>query len=163
MQLAIGDTVVYPGRGIGEIIDIQRLDLVEGFERYYVVEIRDKRLTVSVPMRKIEELGVRPAMSRAKLVSVLETLGSSPQPLPANYKQRQDQVREELETGRPLRIAAAMRDLTWRQHEAYLTKVDSDLLVQARDALTAEIASITGTQLAAARQQIEDALAAGMA
>lgn len=163
MELSIGDKVVYPYRGVGEITGVERLDLVDGFERYYVIEIRDKQLTVRVPIRKMEELGVRPVMSRAKLASVLETLRSKPQPLPADYRKRQDRVRERLETGGPLRIAAVVRDLTWYEHQARLTKVDTDLLARGRDFLSAEIASVTDTEVTLAKQQIHDALMAALA
>src|SRR3990172_4764448 len=101
MEFSIGDKVVYPRHGVGQIIGIKDLDLVEGFEQYYVIDIPDKNLTVHVPIRKMEELGVRPLMSRQKLLQVLDTLRSQPHPLSEDYRQRQDWVREQLETGGP--------------------------------------------------------------
>ncbi len=35
MEFSVGDTVVHPGHGCGQIVGPERLDLVEGFERYY--------------------------------------------------------------------------------------------------------------------------------
>ena len=50
MEFSVGDKVVHPGHGCGQIIGLERLDLVEGFERYYVIEFPDKGLTVHVPV-----------------------------------------------------------------------------------------------------------------
>jgi CarD family transcriptional regulator len=158
MEFSVGDKVVHPRHGFGQITRLERLDLVEGFERYYVIEVPDHGLTLHVPVRKMEELGVRPVMSRAKLSRVLETLRGRPRQLSEGYKQRQDWIREKLETGGPLRIAEVVRDLTWHERRAYLTKADSELLTRGRDFLAAEIAVVTDTEIAEAKQTIDTAL-----
>ncbi len=160
MEFSVGDKVVHPRHGFGQIIRLESLDLVEGFERYYVIEVPDQGLTLHVPVRKMEELGVRPVMSRAKLSRVLETLRGRPHQLSEGYKQRQDRVRERLETGGPLRIAEVVRDLTWHERRAYLTKADSELLARGRDFLAAEIAVVTNTEIVEAKQTIDTALVA---
>jgi CarD family transcriptional regulator len=160
MQLAAGDKVVFPGRGVGQVTGVEHLDLVEGFERYYGIEIPDKGLTVHVPVRKAEELGVRPMMSRAKLARVLEALRSKPRPLSADYRERQDWVRERLEAGGPIQLAKIVRDLTWHERHAHLTKVDTDLLARSQEFLSAEIAFLIDTEVANAKQMIRDALVA---
>jgi CarD family transcriptional regulator len=160
MEFSVGDKVVHPRHGFGQITGLERLDLVEGFEHYYVIEVPDQGLTLHVPVRKMEDLGVRPVMSRAKLSRVLETLRGRPCQLSEGYKQRQDRVRERLETGGPLRIAEVVRDLTWHERRAYLTKADSELLARGRDFLAAEIAVVTNTELIEAKQTIDTALVA---
>ena len=162
MRLSVGDSVVFPKRGIGQITRLESLDLVEGFERYYVIEIPDG-LTVRIPVRKAAELGVRLVMSRAKLAHVLKELRSSPRPLSEDYRERQDWVRERLASGVPIRIARIVRDLTWHERRAHLTQADTDLLARGRDFLSAEIAVVTGTGAVDARQTINDALMAAKA
>jgi CarD family transcriptional regulator len=163
MQLIVGDEVVYPQRGVGRITGIESLDLVEGFERYFVIEFPDQGLTVRVPVRMMAELGVRPVMSHAKLASVLETLSAAPHPLPEDYRKRQEGVREKLDTGRATRLAEIVRDLTWREHHAHLTRVDTRLLSEGREHLSAEIASAANLEIDLAKRQIDEALAAALA
>ena len=139
---------------------LESLDLVEGFERYYVIEIPNAGLTVRIQIRKASELGIRPVMSRAKLEHVLKELRSSPRPLSEDYRERQDWVRERLATGAPIRIARIVRDLTWHERRTHLTKADTDLLARGREFLSAEIAAVTGTEVVDARQTINDALMA---
>lgn len=160
MQLSVGDKVVIPGRGVGQVTGMERLDIVEGFERYYIIEIANPGLTVCVPVRKAQELGVRPVMSQKKLARVLDTLHAKPRLLSEDYKKRHAWVRERLATGAPLRIAKIVRDLTWHERRAHLTKIDTELLTRGRDFLSAEIASVIDTEDYDARQMIDDALAA---
>jgi CarD family transcriptional regulator len=158
VEFSVGDKVVHPKHGFGRIFGLEQLDVVEGFNRYYVIEIPDQGLTVHVPVRNVDALGVRPIMSRFKLGQVLDVLRDSPQPLPEDYRERQAWARERLETGDPLRIAGIVRDLIWYERRAHLTEADSALLARGREFLASEIALVTETQIAEANELINDAL-----
>lgn len=158
MEFLVGDRVVHPKHGFGQITALHHLDLVEGFKHYYVIVVPDQGLTVHVPVRKVEELGIRRVMSRAKLSRVLDTLRGRPCQLSEDYKERQARIREKLETGGPLQIAEILRDLTWHERRAHLTAADSALLSRGREFLAAEIAVVTGTEIISAKQAIDTAL-----
>lgn len=160
MQFSVGDKVVHPGLGAGQIVDVKQQELVEGFENYYVIEIPGRELTVSVPMRKMDDLGVRSIMSRAKLARVLDTLRGTPRTLPKNFKARQEQIQQKLRTGRPIPIAEAIRDLTWHHKVAHSTKKDQDLLSRGRQLLVGEMALMSDDKVADVNRAIDAALAA---
>jgi CarD family transcriptional regulator len=163
MEFSVGDHVVHPKHGAGRITGAEQLELVEGFENYYVIEIRDKRLVVRVPVCKMEELGVRPAMPRSKLASVMDRLRSMPLRLSANLKTRQARIQEKLKTGQPLKIAEVIRDLTWLKRRARLSGTDAFLLDRSQELLATEIALITDTDATEARRTISMALMNAMA
>ena len=79
MQFSIGDKIVYPHRGPGRIVSIDRKEFLEGPKRYYVIEIPVHDLTVHVPARKVGELGLRPAMTQSQIARMLNTLCRKPQ------------------------------------------------------------------------------------
>lgn len=158
VELAIGDTVMYPKHGVGEITGIENVDLVDGYADYYVIEIPTKRMTVRIPIEKLDDLGVRPTMREAKLARVLETLSKEPTDLPKNNKKRQDGLRDKLGSGFPVKVAEAVRDLSWRKETAHLTKVDTDLLTWGKELLVGEIASVTDTDVLEAQQVVETVL-----
>ena len=162
MEFSVGDKVMYPSRGAGRIIDVEHQELVDGFEHYYVIEIPNGRLTVSVPMRKMDDLGVRPVMSRAKLARVLDLLSSMPRRLSGDFKERQKRIQEKLRTGRAIQVAEVVRDLAWRERLAYLTKRDTDLLTQGREFLAAEIAMATDTEVTDVNETIDATLVVAM-
>jgi CarD family transcriptional regulator len=158
MGFSVGDQVVHPKHGAGQITDTEQLELVKGFEHYYVIGMEAKDLIVRVPVRKMEELGVRPVMARSRLKRVLDTLRETPRQLSANYKTRQTRINEKLKTGRPLKIAEVVRDLTWHRRRKQLSETDSRLLNHGREFLATEIALVTDSEPAEARQTITDAL-----
>jgi CarD family transcriptional regulator len=159
MQFAVGDLVVHPDYGAGEIVGSERQGTLEDFETSYVIHIAQQGLTLYVPRHRMDELGVRPVMSQAKLAHVLETLRSQPLRLPDDYKERQKQIEEQLKTGRTLPITKAVRDLTWHEQRAHLTKKDSDLLQRGREFLTNEMALATGQDIEAVEETMDVALA----
>jgi CarD family transcriptional regulator len=162
MEFSIGDQVVHPKHGAGQITGQKQLKLVEGFENYYVIEVGDKGLVVHIPMRKMEELGVRPIMARSKLARVMDTLRDTPYRLSENFKTRQARVKEKLKTGLPLEIAEVVRDLTWRKHHASLSAADARLLDQGLDLLSAEIALVTNKEPRDAHKTISNTLTDAM-
>jgi CarD family transcriptional regulator len=158
MQFSVGDKVMHPRHGPGEVTDLAHRELVEGFEHYYVIKsLTDKRV-IYVPVRMADELGLRPIMSQALLARVLFTLAGVPQRLSQDFQVRQERIREKLATARPLKVAEAVRDLTHRRRQEYLTMVDQRLLDRARDFLVSEIAVITGTDALEATGRIDTAL-----
>ncbi|MBU0493389.1 MAG: hypothetical protein KKA73_04150 [Chloroflexi bacterium] len=163
MEFSVGDKVMHPGKGAGRIVELQSQELVEGFEHYYVIEIPDQELTVSVPTTKMEDLGVRRVMSRAKLSRVLDTLRGEPDHLPPGYRKRQDLIRTKLDTGQPLLIAEALRDLAWHQQVSHSTKKDADLLARARQFLIGEVCLLTDKDTEVVRGMIDTALAVAAA
>lgn len=162
MQFAVGDKVVHPRRGPGRIIGVERQEFLEEAKRYYVIDMPANAMTVRIPVRRVDEVGLRPAMNPEKLARVMEILHGKPRTLPADYKERQEQVREQIQTARPIPMAKAVRDLTWRGRSEHLTKTDSELLKLVQDFLAAEMALASGTDVSEANQTIESALAATM-
>ena len=161
MQYSVGDTVVHP-IGAGTIIDTRHQELVDGFEHYFVIEIPTKESTVFVPMRKMDELGVRPVMSHDRLARVFDTLTGEAQSLPKDYKKRQAQVEDKLSSRLPLQVAEVIRDLSWHERVAHLTKNDARLLDQGRKFLAGEVALLTGAEMEEVSDMIDEALAKAM-
>jgi CarD family transcriptional regulator len=159
MHFSVGDKVVHPVHGSGRVTGVQHQELVEGFEHYYVLEIMGKGLTVFVPMRKAEELGVRPTKSCAELDHILGVLKKESQELPEDHKVRQGCIQEKLTSGSLVQVAEVVRDLTVRRQVSHLTRADRRLLDQGRDLLAAEMALVADSLIEDAHQVIDAELA----
>lgn len=158
MGYSIGDKIMHPKFGAGRITGEAHRELVKGFEHYYVINVVGTGATAYVPMRKMDELGVRRVMSRDKIAQVFNTLRSNPRKLSTDYKQRQMRVQEQLQTRRPIQVAEAVRDLTWHRKRKHLTQKDESLLSQGRELLASEMALATDSQISDAEQTIETVL-----
>jgi CarD family transcriptional regulator len=162
VQFSIGDNIVHPYRGPGRIVDVERKAFIDEEKRYYVIEIAVPEMTVHVPVRRVDELGLRPAMAITRLPRVLDRLRGRPRRLPKDFKQRQEEVSERLRTGRVMQVAGVVRDLTWHKKRDHLTKKDSELLAEGTQRLAAEMALVAGTEVSDMGKMIEDTLAAAM-
>ena len=163
MRFSVGDKVVHPHHGPGWIAGIERRELLDGAKRYYVIEIPGRGLTVHIPVGRADEVGVRLAMSQSRLPQVLSTLRGRPRPLPEDYRERQEEVAAQLKTGRVMQLARVVRDLTWHQARAHLTRIDSGLLKRGRERLAAEMALASGDDISDASELIETTMAAALA
>ena len=155
MQFSVGDKVVHPYHGPGRVVSVVRRELLDGAKRYYVIDIPGQELTVHIPEDSAQALGVRLAISESGLPRVLRTLRARPRPLPEDYKVRQEQICAELKTRQALKLARVVRDLTWHRERSHLTRKDSEYLREGWDLLAAEMALVSGDDVAAASQLIE--------
>ena len=143
MTFKVGDTVVHPGYGAGEVVEIKALEFL-GRERkaYYSIDLlSDPGTTVMVPVRDEEKVGLRPPITLSRMRRVWRVLGSAPQTLPADHKERYALVQDKLHGGDTVRIAEALRDMAWRREQkSSLTIEGKRLYDRAIRFLSAEIA-----------------------
>lgn len=163
MEFSIGQTVMHPEHGAGQVVDVANRELVEGFNEYYVIEFADKNLTLSIPMRRTDASGIRQLMPQPKLERALEILQKLPRRLPKNFKKRRKQVEDLVRSGHPTKIAKAIRDLTWRKKDVHLTKADRELLHHGRELLITELALATDRDPQEVEEVVEQALAHAVA
>jgi CarD family transcriptional regulator len=163
MQFSVGDKVVHPQYGPGQITGIVCRELVDGAKCYYVIDMPGQGLTLHVPVLRAGELGMRPAMPLSMLLQVLSTLRSSPCRLPDDPRERQGQIGANIRTGEVLPLASVVRDLTWHRERAHLTKRDSDLLKQGQARLAAEMALVSGDNASDSIKLIGSTMTAALA
>jgi len=163
MNFSVGDKVMHPKVGAGQITGVEHRELVQGFEHYYVIKLLSQNSTLYTPISKMNDLGVRLVMSHNKFRRVVDTLRSTPSLLSKNFKQRQGRVREKIDTGLPIELAEVVRDLTYLKEHKRLTKVDQDLLSKGRELLATEMALATDTDVVEILETIDTALSVAVA
>lgn len=162
MHFQVGQSVVHPAHGAGEIVEIETLERKEGQTLYYVIQFVRNRLTMHVPSNRVSEIGMRKVMNRDRFRRVLDTLSDIPGQLPRNFKKRRQMLDEMLSSGLPVKVAEAVRDLTWRRREKHLTKSDSEMLSRGRDLLVTEIALAGEKEVGEAERIVNEAIAEAM-
>ena len=163
MEYAVGENVVHPAHGAGTIIDIQEHEIIEGLSRYYVIEFSENNLTVSVPVRRTEQIGLRSVMTEDTFTQVIDTLSKRPNQLPKDYKERRALLAGLIQSGTPVKVAEALRELVWRREDKHLTVADSRMLDQARPMLVREMALATDSDFPEIEAAIETALTEAVA
>jgi RNA polymerase-interacting CarD/CdnL/TRCF family regulator len=98
-------------------------------------------------------------MPQAELHQVWGVLRATPQVLPTDHEQRYEVLRDRLRGGDTLKIAAALRDMAWREErERRLTKQGKRLYDESLMLLAGEVAIVQDSDLSSAEAQIVEAL-----
>ena len=58
-EFKIGEIVVYPKHGVGEIVSLENMEISSIKTHFYVVKMEQAKLTIRVPLDKQNEVGLR--------------------------------------------------------------------------------------------------------
>jgi CarD family transcriptional regulator len=158
----IGDKVVHPNHGAGQVKGIKEQDLLEQYHRYYVIDLAADDRTLMIPVSNAEEIGLRSISQEAALSKVWHTLDATAKTLSGDYRERQKRIQEKLKTGDVIKVAEVIRDLSFLKREDHLTSFDTKLFERAQQFLACEVALVEGVQVNEATQMISEILDNGV-
>lgn len=157
----VGDKVVHPSRGAGTIAAVEQKDMLDDFNRYYVIDLAAEDMRLMVPVRMAEEIGLRRISGEKGSKAIIEVLASLADDLPDDFKARQAQLQERLKEGDPMTLAAVVRDMAARSLIKTYSPTESRLYDQARSMLSGELALARNTDVNAALGFIDEIVAGG--
>ena len=139
MMFGVGDTVVYPQHGAGEILDIVEQDF-QGVPRlFYNIRILHNDMTVMVPVDGVEKAGIRAVMTETMVDEVLGVLRDDPTKMPKDWNRRIKHNREKIKSGDVLEIADVLRNLALRQQEKGLSTGEKQMYGKVKRLLASEV------------------------
>ena len=153
-----GDAIVHPVRGAGVVERIEERQWHGSTDKYYRIKLLDQPGTrLMVPTSEADTLGLRPAIAQSEVSRVWNVLGSKPQVLPSNHKERYKVLEDKLYAGDVFQIAEVVRDMAWRrQMEGSLTTVGKRRYDESVRMLAGELAAVQGIDVDDAEAQILD-------
>ncbi len=92
--------VVYPRHGAGKIIDKYTVESDGKKQEYYKVKFYDSPITISIPQKKAEELGLREPCSKTKIKRELRKLGNKVKVTKSLMKKLDETAKEKLLSGK---------------------------------------------------------------
>jgi CarD family transcriptional regulator len=158
----VGTRVLYPVHGVADVVGRERRT-VDGRTSTYLVltvegALRPENLTLLVPEDRLDEIGVRHAVSAEDAVGVLEVLAARDPHVPANWSRRFKNHQEKLRTGDVFAVAEVVRNLSLRRSHKKLGPAESSMYLQARHGLVAELAVSFGISDEDAADRVDHAL-----
>jgi CarD family transcriptional regulator len=152
----VGDTVVHAHRGAARIVDIDRLNCLGSDKEYYVMELlngTDTRVWVAVQDAESGEL--RQPLAKKRLAQVWRALKRKPRKLPSDHKERYQEIETRLNSGDPVLVAEALRDLAWKNQIGHpLTAEGRRLHQRCIENLSSEVAVAQGDSLESVKDEI---------
>jgi CarD family transcriptional regulator len=107
----IGDTVVCPHHGAGEVIDVSRREHAGQATPYLTIKIIHSDLTVMVPVENAERAGIRSCIPEQIVEEVIGVLRDDPTKMPKNWNRRYKHNREKIKSGDVFEVADVVRNL----------------------------------------------------
>jgi len=117
----VGEKVVYPAHGVGEI-EAVRKQVVSGLEKqFYMLRILDTDMKIMIPVDNVQAVGLRPVIDKQMVSRVYKVLRQKKiETDQQTWNRRYREYTEKIKTGSVLEIATVLRDL-------FLLKVDKEL------------------------------------
>ena len=144
MDFKVGDTVVYPHHGAAVIEAIESREIGGEVLDYLVLQIHQSDLTVKVPTKNAELVGVRDVVGEEGLQKVFGVLRETDVEEAGNWSRRYKANQERLASGDVNKVAEVVRDLWRRDQDRGLSAGEKRMLAKARQVLVGELALAEG-------------------
>ena len=153
-----GDRVVYPHHGAA-VIEKKEKRTAFGEERdYLVLRMAHGDLMLSVPVDKVEQVGMRWPISTEDVEDLFEVLAKRDVREPANWSRRFKNHQEKLKSGDVYQVAEVVRNLALRDHAKGLSAGEKSLYTKARTVLISELAFALDVEEEDATARVDNAL-----
>lgn len=139
MTFKVGDQVVYPHHGAAVIEKKEKRTAFGEEQDYLVLRMAHGEMTLSVPVDKAEDVGMRWPISAEDVEDLFEVLARRDVREPANWSRRFKNHQEKLKSGDVYQVAEVVRNLALRERDRGLSAGEKSLYTKARIVLISEL------------------------
>ncbi len=155
VSFVAGDLVVYPSRGVGEVIKIES-EVIDGHKtELFFIRFDHDHMTVRVPLSKASSLGLRNLSTLPALQTALTVLTGRATRSHTPWSRVAHEYATKINTGNLVLIAEVVRDLHQQKIQKARPYAHQMLYEQALDHLTRELAAVEQIKLDAAIAQLD--------
>ena len=142
LQYSVGDFIVYPSHGVGEITDIQTFEIAEEKLEMYNVIFDKEKMTLKIPTIKAKEIGIRKVSSRNEMKKTLEILKGKAKIRRTMWSRRAQEYEAKINSGILIELTEVVRDLFRNSNQPEQSYSERQLYESARDRLAREVAVV---------------------
>ena len=155
LQYSVGDFIVYPSHGVGEITAIQTFEIAEEKLEMYNVIFDKEKMTLKIPTIKAKEIGIRKVSSRNEMKKTLEILKTKAKIRRTMWSRRAQEYEAKINSGILTELTEVVRDLFRNSNQPEQSYSERQLYESARDRLAREVAVVEKTDDIKAVEKIE--------
>jgi len=158
VQFKVGDKVVYPMHGAGIIEAIEEREVLGQRQQYYIMKLPMGDMQVMIPLRSVEEVGLREVISPEEVNRVFEVLQGEKTKMSQNWNRRYRANLEKIKSGDIFEVAEVVRNLSIRDKEKGLSTGERRMLESARQILISELVLAQGLPADEVERRIDEIL-----
>ena len=154
----VGDYVVYPKHGVGRVVELQKEEIAGMQLELYVLRFEKERMTLRVPVNKVESIGMRKLSSDKTLKEAMETLKGRARVKRTMWSRRAQEYVAKINSGDLVSIAEVVRDLYRSEAQPEQSYSERQLYEDALDRMARELAAVEKLDERGAVQRITEVL-----
>ena len=151
----VGDMIVYPSNGVGQISAIEKISLGKIKTQYLSIKMEQDKLVLKIPFDKISEVGLRKLSSRNLIQKALGLLKGRPKIRRMMWSRRAQEYSGKINSGDPLMIGEVVRDLFRKNNQPEQSYSERQMFQVAVERLARELAAVEKIDHFAATEKIE--------
>ena len=156
-----GEFIVYPAHGVGQISDVEQEE-VAGFSlELFVIYFAKDKMTLRVPVPKIESVGMRKLAEPALVEKSLKTVQGRARIKRTMWSRRAQEYDAKINSGSLIQIAEVVRDLFRSENQPEQSYSERQLYEAALERMSREISVVKKITETEAVNLIEANLAKG--
>ena len=157
-QFNIGELVIFPKHGVGEIKSVSSIEISNIKTICYIIQMEQDRLIIRVPIDKQDEVGLRKIASKKKIEEVFNILEQKPKIRKIMWSRRAQEYDSKIHSGDPIKIGEVIRDLFRKNNQPEQSYSERQMFQVALERLAREVAAIEKTDYFNATEKIENIL-----
>ena len=154
----IGESIVYPAHGVGQIVGIEEQEIAGMSLELFVIQIEKDKLTLRVPTARLEAAGIRKLAEDNIVSRAMETLKGRARIKRTMWSRRAQEYEAKINSGDLIAIAEVVRDLYRSETQPEQSYSERQLYESALDRMAREIAVVDKLDERTAMQRITDVL-----
>ncbi len=139
IDFEIGDNVVYPHHGAGQVLKKEQKEIFGEKREYLTIKILHNDMTVMVPCENAGKAGLRRVIDEETVKKVLDVLSDDISEMPKNWNRRFKHNRDKIKTGDIYELAEVVRNLAIREAEKGLSTGEKQMFTRAKKILASEL------------------------
>jgi CarD family transcriptional regulator len=141
-DFSVGDHVVYPAHGVGQVQGIETQEVAGLKLEVYVITFDHEKMTLRVPTAKAKTAGLRPLAEGNVVSKALTTLKGRARVKRTMWSRRAQEYEAKINSGDLISIAEVVRDLHRAENQPEQSYSERQLYESALDRMAREVAAI---------------------
>jgi len=142
LDFSVGDHVVYPAHGVGQVQAVETQEVAGLSLEVYVITFDHEKMTLRVPTRKAKTAGLRPLAEGNVVSQALTTLKGRARIKRTMWSRRAQEYEAKINSGDLISIAEVVRDLHRSDSQPEQSYSERQLYESALDRMAREVAAI---------------------
>ena len=137
--MQVGDQVVYPMHGAGEITGIEECEIMGEVKQYFILQLPVGGIRIMIPVDNAQGIGLRQISPMETIEQVAVVLGEAPERPTGSWNKRFHNNLNRLKSGDILEAAAVIRNLILQDKRKRISGGEKRLLDLAKQIFLSEL------------------------